>query len=234
MSQENEVEKSGDEAANVEDPIKQIKGEFARKTSNLEEKLAQTNAQLEAMIAEVMKANNKSTEPAKSSKSARDLLYDDPDQFVNSITEQAVKRARDEAASISASQSALQNTIVAFTQKYPEFTQSEHEAVALATKFGNELPKHLKGTPEGAELAMTKAVAELGLIPVSKRAKSTSDESAAVGGAKGSSGGSKASSNKLDDNTLAIAQLLGVDITDKKRVAGINKAKERKSWTRYE
>lgn len=232
MSEVNE-EPGSEQPAPQEDPVKQIKAEFQRKTSNIEEKLAATTAQIDALLAEVTKGIGK--KPEQAGKSTRDLLYDDPDSFVQSVTEKAVNRAREESASLAASQQALHTTIASFTAKYPELAQQDSEAMQLAVQFGNALPKHLKGTPEGAELAMSKAVAELGLAPVAKRKKveGSSEDAAMGGGSKGSSG-RKQSTERPDDATLAIAQLMGLDVNDKVRMDGIVKAKSRKSWTKYE
>lgn len=225
------VENQEPAAAPQEDPIKNMKQEFARKTSNLEEKLAQTNAQLAEMLTLVQQ----SVKPVetKPGKSARDLLYDDPDAFVSEVTEKATRKAQEEARALAAQQSAINNVIADYSSKYPEIAQQGSEAMQLAVKYGNELPKHLKGTAEGAELAMSKAIAELGLAPVSRRKKS--EEPEVVGGAaRSSSGGPKKSEAKLDDNTLALAQLMGVDLKDKKRVDNLAKATSRKNWLKYE
>jgi hypothetical protein len=214
-----------------QDPVKNIKAEFARKTSNLEEKLAHTNAQLEQMLA-LVQQSVKPTE-TKPSKSARDLLYDDPDAFVSEVTEKATRKAQEEARALAAQQSAINNVIADYSSKYPEIAQQGSEAMQLAVKFGNELPKHLKGTAEGAELAMSKAIAELGLAPVSRRKKV--EEPEVVGGAARSTNSqAKKPDAKLDENTLALAQLMGVDLKDKKRVENIAKAASRKNWLKYE
>lgn len=225
------VENQEPAAAPQEDPIKNMKQEFARKTSNLEEKLAQTNAQLAEMLTLVQQ----SVKPveSKSEKSARDLLYDAPEEFVAHVTEKATRKAQEEARALAAQQSAINNVIADYSSKYPEIAQQGSEAMQLAVKYGNELPKHLKGTAEGAELAMSKAIAELGLAPVSRRKKA--EEPEVVGGAaRSSSGGPKKSEAKLDDNTLALAQLMGVDLKDKKRVENLAKATSRKNWLKYE
>ena len=233
ISTENSVPAEVLDQPSVDELLKNTRAEMQRKTSNLEEKLAQTNAQLEQMLALVQQ----SVKPAesKSEKSARDLLYDAPEEFVAHVTEKATRKAQEEARALAAQQSAINNVIADYSSKYPEIAQQGSEAMQLAVKYGNELPKHLKGTAEGAELAMSKAIAELGLAPVSRRKKASSEEPEVVGGAARSTNSqSKKPDAKLDDNTLALAQLMGVDLKDKKRVENLAKATSRKNWLKYE
>lgn len=219
------------------DPMQNIKAEFSRKTSNLETKLAETNAQLAAMIAQVQQSLVQSKPaPAASGKSTRDLLYDDPDAFVAQITEQATNKAQAEVARSQQMQSAVQSAIMEMSSKYPEFSQAGSEAATKAVEYGSKLPAHLRGTAEGAEIAMARAAAELGLVPQSKRTKSSpSSDDAAIGGSSRSPSQKPSGKAKIDDSVIIMGKLLGVDYeANKERAKNLEGASKRSKWTRYE
>jgi hypothetical protein len=218
------------------DPIHNLKQEMNRKQSNLEAKLAETNAQLAQMIASVQASLTQAKpEPAKSAKSARDLLYDSPDEFVEQVTQQATAKAQAEVRRSQEMQSAVQSAIMEMSSKYPEFGQAGSEAAQKAVEYGSKLPAHLRGTAEGAEIAMARAAAELGLIPSSKRAKSSSNDDAAVGGGSRSTASSTKGKGKVDESVIIMGKLLGVDYeADKNRAKNLEKSSTRQKWNKYE
>lgn len=238
MSEEENVnsEPVQEAEASAEDLLKNTRAEFARKTGNLEAKLAATNEQLAAMIAQVQASLTQSKPaPAASAKSARDLLYDSPDEFVQQVTEQATAKAQAEVRRSQEMQSAMQTAIMDISAKYPEFSQAGSEAAQKAVELGSKLPSHLRGTAEGAKIAMLEAAAELGLVPQSKRAKSPSSDDAAVGGGSRSTSTSTKAKSKIDDSVIIMGKLLGVDYeADKNRAKNLEKSATRQKWNKYE
>ena len=237
MSTEDVKEEStSPESTETPDPMQNIKAEFSRKTSNLEAKLAETNSQLAAMIAQVQASLTQSKpEPSKPAKSARDLLYDSPDEFVEQVTQQATAKAQAEVRRSQEMQNAVQSAIMEMSSKYPEFGQAGSEAAQKAVEYGSKLPAHLRGTAEGAEIAMARAAAELGLIPSSKRTTKNSNDDAAVGGGSRSTASSTKGKGKVDESVIIMGKLLGVDYeADKNRAKNLEKSSTRQKWNKYE
>lgn len=237
MNEEENVEQeaTAQSEPSSEDIIKNTRAEFARKTSNLETKLAETNAQLEKMV-QMVSQNLVQSKPPASGKSARDLLYDSPDEFIEQVTQQATSKAQAEVARSQQMQSAVQSAIMEMSAKYPEFSQAGSEAATKAVEYGSKLPAHLRGTAEGAEIAMARAAAELGLIPQSKRAKSSSsNDDAAIGGSSRSPSSKPSGKAKIDETTFLMGKLLGVDYeADKSRAKNLEQTTKRSRWNKYE
>ncbi len=238
MPEANEEQQSSStestEEQQAQDPMLNIKSEFSRKTQNLEAKLADTNAQLEKMI-QMVSQNLVQAKPPANEKSARDLLYDSPDEFIEQVTQKATNKAQAEVRRAQEMQSAVSSAIMEVSSIYPEFSQQGSAVAQRAVELGNKLPKELRGTAEGAKIAMYQAAAEEGLTPASKRAKPTTGDDAAIGGGSRSSGGKPASKSKVDDSVLVMGKLLGVDYeTNKERAKALEQTSKRSKWTRYE
>lgn len=223
-------ESAPEQEAPQEDPIRNLKAEFSRKHANMEAQQAETNAQLQAILAEVQKSMKGPEAPKKS---ARELVFDDPEEFVRSVEETATRKATEAVTQQYQASQKVQNTVTEFTQRFPEFAQEGSEAVMLATKYASQLPSKLKGTAEGAENAMSRAALELGLVAASKRKTQVSDEP--VIGSRGSGQASSPSKPgaKIDKDTMAFAELLGADFNDPKFMAELNKAAGRKDYKNY-
>ncbi len=232
----NEVDANSESEDQAQDPVKQVKAEMNRKLSNVEAMQAETKKQLDAILAQVQ-ASMQPKEEAAPKKPAKDLLFDDPDQFIAQVREQAVREATESVGRQYQASQAMQAAVQGIASQYPEFMQDGSEASRLAVQRANNLPKHLKGTAEGAELVMLKVAQELGLTPVGKRQRQVSEEEP-VAGSRSTSAGSGANKGPkkraIDEKTLALAELLGVDIKDPKRLDGLEKASTRKKWNTYQ
>jgi hypothetical protein len=219
------------------DPIKNIKAEFNRKLSSLDERFSQTSEQLQQMMQ--LLQQQKPTGTSEPTKSAKDLLYDDPDRFVAEVEQRAVSKAQEKVQREMQATQAAQNAVLEMQSRYPEFAQPGSEATQLAMEKAKSLPAHLRNTPEGARLVLMEAASELGLVPASKRKaqQTQNDEPVASSRSSSSSSGAARKSQqkpKVSDKTLAVAQLLGIDITDEKRLQGLEKAATREKWTKYQ
>lgn len=242
MPEANEEQQSSSSTESTEeqqpqDPILNLKAEMSRKQNNVEAKLAQTNAQLEQIMAMVQQNLVQSKPaPVASGKSTRDLLYDDPDAFVAQITEQATSKAQAEVARSQQMQSEVSNAIMEISAKYPEFSQAGSEAAQKAVELGAKLPKHLRGTAEGAKIAMLEAAADLGLVPASRRQKqSSSSDDAAIGGSSRSSSQKPSGKAKIDESVIIMGKLLGVDYeANKDRAKSLEQSTKRSRWNKYE
>ncbi len=211
---------------------------YSKRFESMDAAIAAQNRQLQAILDNVTAAASYRQQPASSppQKPLKDMLLDEPDQFVEQIEQRAAERAsRVIEQKVQASQ-ATQNVVMEMQSKFPEFSQSGSEAARLAFEKASTLPKGLQGTPEGIRMAMQDAAIELGLVVASKRKTATSNDDFSVSNSS-SQGRQAARGNKKEevaDATLEFARLLGVPINDPKRIAGLKKASKRTNWMRYQ
>ena len=222
-----------------EEMLKNTRAEFSRKLGNVESRLNDTTAALQAMLNQLNESRSSgSSQPAK--RPTKDLLFDNPEEYAEQITQEAVRQATQVVTRQQEANNMTQAAIADVSSRYPEFAQAGSEAAALAVQKANALPKNLKGTAEGARLVMLEAAAELGLVPVSKRTqqRASSSDSEPVGGSGRSSSQQQrqvdSKKPKVDAKTLAFAELLGIDIKDPKRLEGLEKASSREFHKKYQ
>lgn len=221
----------------IEGRIKGMQSEYGRKIENMNQQLADTNAQIQALLAQVS-SQQQASQPA--AKPLKELMFDDPDAFVAHVQAEANKAAKREVNSTVQMSQASQSVVMDLQSKYPEFSQPGSEAARLALQYAARLPENQRGTPQGIKLAMMDAVLELGLAPAQRRQNvqqqrtddfSVSSNSGAA--ARGNANRPGDTAKKIDKNTLAFAELLGLDLNDAKRVENLSKASQRKNWTSY-
>lgn len=222
------------------DPLVNLKSEFARKLANLEESARRDKESVEAKLEQILTTvvSSKPTAPVQSP-NIKELLYEDPDRAIAMVEERVAARADAKIAQ----QQEIQSTVYNIQTQYPEFMSADSEAIRLATKKAERLPNALKGTAQGMKLVMLEAAAELGLVPVSKRAvaPTKSNEDFAISGSSsptGNSGGSRKPSSKDKDvspDTLEIARLLDPDFDkNPKRQESLKKVNQRQKWNKYQ
>lgn len=213
------------------DPIKNLKAEFERKTANISQQQAETQRQLEAILAEVQK----SMAPKEPKQDMKDLIYSSPDDYARIVREEAVKEATEAVNRQYQASAAVTSAVNSLQSQYPEFAQEGSEAAKLAVEKASKLPAKLKGTAEGARLVMLETAAELGLVAANRR-KTPVQQEEPVAGSRSSttSSQSRKPSGKIDEKTKAFAELLGMDFNDPKQVGLLEKASTRKNWNRYE
>lgn len=118
-------------------------------------------------------------------------------------------------------------TLANLSKEYPEInTDSKfQDSVVEAQK---SLPASIRDTADGYELAVMKAVAKQGILPKSKRAEESDDSYTAPAAASSSQRPRPPSKgSKVDDRTLAVAQLLGRNIDDPNVRKGLEEASKR-------
>lgn len=223
LSEGFEGEESSEQGVPVVDPIKNMKSEFARKSANMESQLANTQAQLDQLMQQLT-AN--AQQPKQ--KIAKDLIYDNPEEFVSQVEARAVARAEQMINQKSQANMQLQNVVNDIQSKYSEFSETGSEAASLALQIASKLPQSIRGTAEGAEVAMMRAVAQLGLTPKSKKVPSAGDDF--VGTSSGSQKAPQAR-GRQDQLQREFARLLGADLNNKPTAKEFEKAQKRSKWT---
>lgn len=117
-------------------------------------------------------------------------------------------------------------TLANLAKEYPEINTDAkfQDSVVEAQK---SLPQSIRDTADGYELAVMKAVAKQGILPKSKRTEESDDGYTAPAAASSSQRPRAQSKEKVDDRTLAVAQLLGRNIDDPKVRKGLEEASKR-------
>ncbi len=220
---------AGDAEAAPEDPVRNLKSEVSRKFENLNSQFAQLNQSLQALA----NRNQPEAAPVKQA-SLKDQMFEDPDGAAEVITQRAVARADQIISAKVERQQALQQTVLNMTAEYPEMGKNGSEAANTAQRIHASLPAHLQNTPEGAELAISRAASQLGLTPTSKRRKQTGDDDGFIPQSKGSPRGRATSAeSELTDEQFTFAHILNESIGRKFDEKKLKKYAGRKNWTTY-
>lgn len=239
----NEPDNKGEGTSSSEDPIKQIKSEFARKTENLTQTLAAQNARIEQLMQAVIQQQNQRSEPPPRRETEPEIdPYQDPKGYRKQVAAQAVAEAR-QAAADQAQQAALsqqeQNTALsALLVDYPELNDRTSELYAKAMEYANALPQGQRNTGVGLKAAVRDAAADLGIQSIKHRVKkdsSNDDFTVDSGSSKGKSSSSenRSRSEKLPQEMLEFAALLGRPVDDPKYIERLKGHANRKNWNRY-
>lgn len=214
--------------------IVNVKAEFNRKLDNLTQTI---NTQWQDMQAVLASLASKPTapaasEPRESKKPLKDLIYEDDASFEQAI-ENRIASTVEKKIRTQADQSAQLNNIVAEVgSKFPEFNQPSSEAYQAALKKHASLPQHLRGTAEGVKIAMLETVADLGLVPTSKRDRTSEADDFSLSG-KGSAKKVGKKGAELDEATTFWAEAFGVKVKDEKVQERLKKYSNRE-WRKYE
>lgn len=212
------------------DELKNIKSEFARKQDN-------TNKELENiknMLAGIAQQTQQAKAPAQKQEKPDPLL--DPEAYEQYITEKVSSRM---------DQSINQNNqrqaqLAALVQNYPELQDANADLTKKAVEVYNRLSPEEKMSPNAYKFAVQDAAAELGVVAVSKRKQSESSDDDFTGNSDSYQGNrSKPSSkqnksDKIDEATLALAELMGRPIKDPKYLESLKKYTGRKNWNKGE
>ncbi len=120
--------------------------------------------------------------------------------------------------------------IAEMSREYPELNADAKMIQSVVTELGN-LPAAIRNTPDGYEVAMLKAASKAGLIPKSKRKAASVDDDISMGNSGGAE--RRAKSGKIDDATLAAAELMGININDPEVLKRMEQSSKR-NFNRYE
>lgn len=213
---ENKEGEGNEPAPKADDGIKAIKAE-----------LDASNQKMEAILSHLQTMNKPKEEPAKASKAPDPL--EDADAFAAYVAE----KASNAVSQKSDTQSAITMTVNKIQREYPEFQDDNSEETKAVLAEHNKLPKHLRNTPEGAELAMMKVIASKGLMPLAKRNKTEREreEFSLSGNGNGTRRPNKQEKTEVDPATLEWSKLLGRNTDDpefKKRIEQASKRDYRK------
>ena len=202
------------------DRLHNAKAESDRKIANMEAHMANTQSQLDALMQQLQKS-------AAQAKPSKDLLYDNPEEFINQTISAAEQRADARVNQRMNETARLHQVVNEIQGKYAEFSQPGSEASKRALQIANSLPKEMDQVSR-AKMAMLEAAAEMELVPRSKRkATAAGDDYVAAGGV------AKAAQPKSrqDAAEREFLRLLGGDKANDKEVQKeFEKAQKRGDW----
>ncbi len=125
-----------------------------------------------------------------------------------------------------------QSTLSQIVQEYPEANQQGSDMYKKFIEINNNLG-NLRDTAEGYEIAASRAAKSLGILPQSLRSEKKTDNFT-IPGNTGAPSGQDPKRGKLTDKSLALAELMGLDVENKEQVKRLEQRTQRRSWKRYE
>lgn len=236
---------AGDEGARTPESIL---AEMHRRDKQRQKEMSDLTAQIASLTQAVSQQQQR--QPQKQSQSSgtdltaeqlAELSFQDPAKYAQIIAANAARAATDAALQVNQRQQQTNQIMGQLLAEYPELSDTSSELSVKAVKIFSQLPPEYQNDPRAYKEAVRDAAAELGVIVKSKRVVKD-DDGSYTGGSSGGSGNSSNSSRrgggkeKVSDATLEFAELVGLDIRDKKIVESIaNREKARKKgWNRYE
>jgi hypothetical protein len=225
------------DTSDQQDPIKNLKGEFNRKLTAQEESLKalrESNERLATMMSAIAERVAPAPQPAAADEG--DLDPYDP-QFVQKVTQ----RAQHAASEVINAQAEKQRIIGTLVSQYPELQDAGSDLHKRAVQIYESFPKAEKERATSMKTAVLEAVAELGVAPMSRRktvnnpALEDGDDSFVMPSSRSRNQSTDDTSKrtKISQKTSELAQLMGLNMEDKKQVERLEKRAQRKVWHRY-
>jgi hypothetical protein len=207
MSDENQNVETVD-VQETPSPAALTEDRFKNYQSEMERKLANQNAQIQALLSSINQPKQ-SVEPGK-----KVSVFDDENEYARQIEERAAAKIEAKLAAERAHQQKNQQIINSIVMEYPEANDLSSPLYNKAQEVYASLSDEEKLLPISMKMAVTSAAAELGIKPKSKRSNQSPSDSFSMGSSPKSSGSQKKSD--LDANTEAFAQLMGLNTSDPK------------------
>lgn len=212
-----DADNKNDTSSETDDKSKgnSVNAELAEVREQLRKMNEQTTASLQA-IADSMKQQRQRQEPQE-----EENLYD-PNTLIRKAetifdTRYRAERAKDV-------------TIYNLAQEYPEI-QTDSKIRQAVIEAQAQVPASIRDSAEGYEMAVLKAVTKAGLQPKSQRR--TVDEDASLGSSGSGTSRQPRKRQKVSAETLAVAELMGIDTSDEKRMKSLEEAANRDTYTKY-
>lgn len=224
---EGEAEAPVEGEAKEERPVENLKAEMDRKLNSYEEKLDASNK----LIQEMNKRNEELLLSLQDQQ--RNTENQQPDEYIDPYSPEYKERIKNEVKAevleASAAQNANQVQISSILNdaaaKYPELNDTKTDLRKAADGFYDSLPKHLQGTPEGIELAISRAITKVQPKPK----KETASDDFMLGGETGSGRAYKA---EFKDDDHLFAKRVGLNLDDPKVAEKVKNKKKQYAATR--
>ncbi len=223
-------------------PEKNFQAETKRKLESMNQRLTESNLEVQQRLEQIIQAvqaaqpSGTGYAPAAAPKRIAELMIDDPDAAVAEITNQVTKTVSNQMLGAIQKNDSFKETAKYLEAEYPELKTKGSEGFNRVVQYHNALPASMQGTSQGIENAALKAAQDFGLIPKSKRVKTTtSDDFQAAPTGSGDRARTRGNQGKkgMSEAQKAFASLLGAPVNDPKFAATFEKANNRQVWTQY-
>jgi hypothetical protein len=226
----------GAPAANTEDPVKQIKSEFSRKTDNIASQLQAQQAKIDQIMNAVIAQQQAMSRPHQEEREIDPI--DDPKAFARKIKEDAKREAMQEVQQYSQSQAQQnaqqQQVLNSLVQDYPELNDRSSDLFMKAQEIQATMSESERYSPTAIRAAVREAAGEVGLLPMKKRTNKNNDDfTVSSESSSRSTTKSRSKETELAPETLAFAEAIGMNINDPKYLEKLKAAASRKSWGRF-
>jgi hypothetical protein len=215
-----------------QDQYKQLKGEFSRKTDALNEQLSALKQQNEQLQSYLMQMNQQSQAKSSSDDDIDDdLIYSDPkayrEKLAQQIREQTKKEVLGEVQTYQQTSQAKQEALSEIIEEFPELNKNDSDAFKRAKEIMAGYTEDQLSNPDTIRSIGYRAAKMAGLVPKSLRKSGNPDDFTFSGSSASHKGAkSKKKSGKLPEEVFQLAQALGVDTSDKERMARMAKSVE--------
>jgi len=219
----------------VEDPIKNLKSEFARKNDNVLRELEGLKQQLGIIADSAIQAAAATKQRQQASDDQEIDPVMDPKGYAKKLEEKITRQMEEKMTKTMSSQASRQTELSQLVSQYPELQSGDSELTKTAVQIYNNLSEDEKQSKSAYRLAVATAAQELGVLPVNKR-KQTNQNSEDFTVNQSSTNRPNRSTQKeqeLDERTTEFARLLGRPVDDKKYQESLKKAANRKNWKKY-
>lgn len=224
-----------------QDPVKQLKGEFSRKTDALNEQLAALKQQNEQLQSYLINMSQQSSSKATSDDDLDDdLMYSDPkayrEKLRQQIAEQTKKEVMGEVQNYQKTSQAKQEALGEIIEEFPELNRDDSDAFKRAKEIMAGYTEEQLSNPDTIRSIGYRAAKMAGLVPKSLRKANNPDDFTFSGSSSShKSAKLKKKGNKLPEEMFQLAQALGIDTNDKERMARLAKnAEASKGWAPVE
>jgi hypothetical protein len=220
-----EIQEGTQTPAPQEDRLKNLQAEFDRKTTNLNDKLSQINAQLQQLSQ--LSAPAQSRQPEN-----RPDAVLDPEGYERYMEAKLESKMNSKIESQQRQQAELGSLV----SMYPELQDNDSDLTREALQAYNSMSPSDKANPLAYRTAIQSAALNLGLLPKHKRQQKSQvqNESDDIGASSQPvSRQQSKKQGKLDPATLAFAQALGRDTSDPEYLKRLEKHSQREVWGRY-
>jgi hypothetical protein len=229
-----------------QDPLKQLKSEFYRKSDNLANKLAASEAKIDQIMAAVM-AQQSRPEPTRQVEEIDVDPIENPKEYKRQVRAAAEAAANQKIADMEQrlnsqrqNETSLQNQTNEVLNKiaanYPEINDRTSELYIKAYENMSALPVSER-SPTAIRAAILEAAQETGTLPVSKRpkAKATDVDDFTMRGSKGGSSRDqrREGGSNITPAMKMFAEAVGQNTEDPEYLKRLEKAASRKSWSKF-
>jgi len=197
-----------------EDPIQNLKGEFNRKLSGLDEQvksLAETNKALLSKLDGLTKPV-----PATAPKAVADevLLFEQPKEFISKMRQEVQETVSQQIGQAQFQATQQTQTLASLYEQYPELNNPNSELTKKAIENLQSMTKEEQRNPKMLKVAALEAAADLGVQPRKKRTEEEPD--IAFGATRGMytpNGELPRSMKQAETGMMELAERMGLDIS---------------------